>query len=93
MKEVKPYFRDALVAFGRMSGWVAGPVILALFIGKWVDKKYETEPYAFIAIIALGFFISVFGILRESKRYIKNIELKNPTPLQKTTEETAKEQH
>lgn len=76
MKEAKPYFRDALIAFGRMSGWVAGPVILALFLGKWLDGIYGTEPYLFIAIIGLGFFVSVFGIMKETKRYIRIAEAK-----------------
>jgi F0F1-type ATP synthase assembly protein I len=77
MKEAKPYFRDALIAFGRMSGWIAGPVILALILGKWLDRVYGTEPYLFIAIIGLGFFLSVFGILRETKRYIRSVEEKD----------------
>ena len=77
MKEAKPYFRDALIAFGRMSGWVAGPVVLSLFLGKWLDRVYGTEPYLFIALIGLGFFLSVFGILKETKRYIRTVEEKD----------------
>lgn len=64
------------MAFGRMSGWVAGPVVLALVLGKWLDRKYDTAPYLFIAIIGLGFFISLFGIFRESRRYLKQAALK-----------------
>lgn len=76
MQTIKPYYRDALMAFGRMSGWVAGPVVLALVLGKWLDRKYDTAPYLFIAIIGLGFFISLFGIFRESRRYLKQAALK-----------------
>jgi len=71
MQPLKPYYRDALMAFGRMSGWVATPVVLALVLGKWLDRKYGTAPYLFIAIIGLGFFVSLYGIYRESKRYAR----------------------
>ena len=86
MKEAKPYFRDALIAFGRMSGWVAGPVVFALFLGKWLDRVYGTEPYLFIAVIGFGFFVSVFGILRETKRYIRTVEEKDKKNALNSTE-------
>jgi F0F1-type ATP synthase assembly protein I len=74
---LKPYFHDALVTFGRMSGWVAGPVVIALLAGKWLDKKYLTEPYFLIGMVGVGFFVSVFGILRESKKYIRMVDEKD----------------
>lgn len=71
-----PYLHDALVTFGRMSGWVAMPVVIAVFLGNWLDKKYGTEPYILISIVGLSFFVSMFGIYKESKRYIKEMEKK-----------------
>lgn len=65
------------MAFGRMSGWVAGPVVIALLLGKWLDRHYGTAPYLFIAFIALGFISSIYGIMKESRRYLRQQEEKD----------------
>lgn len=56
-----------MLLFGRLSGWIAGPIIVALFIGKWLDKKYNSEPWLFLASVAVAFVVSSVGIVRESK--------------------------
>ena len=70
----KSYWGDSLVVFARMSSWVAGPIIVGLFIGKWLDSKYGTAPTIFIASITISFLLSTFGIVKEAKRYMKVIE-------------------
>ena len=70
----KSYWADSLVIFARMSGWVAGPIIIGLFVGKGLDSKFGTTPMIFIATITLSFLCSTFGIVLEAKRYMKDIE-------------------
>lgn len=65
------------MAFGRMSGWVAGPVVIALLLGKWLDRRYGTAPYLFIVFIAVGFVASIYGIMKESRRYLRQQEEKD----------------
>lgn len=60
--------------FGRLSGWIGGPVIVGVFLGKWLDSKYGTEPWLFLTTVGLAFFISSFGIVRDSLREMKRIE-------------------
>ena len=60
MNEKKPYYRDALLAFARMSGWIAGPILVALFLGRWLN---------FYAVISVAFIISILGIVREAKKW------------------------
>ncbi len=67
-------WREALLVFGRMSGWVATPVVIALLIGKFLDSKYGTGNTWFITIVGIGFFVSIIGIYRESKKYQKSLE-------------------
>lgn len=55
-----------MILFGRLSGWIAGPVILAVFLGKWLDKKYNSEPWLFLLSVGVAFMISSFGIVRDS---------------------------
>jgi F0F1-type ATP synthase assembly protein I len=67
-------WREALIVLGRMSGWVATPVIIALFLGRWLDTRHGTGNFWFIAIVGAGFFISVYGIYREAKKYQVTLE-------------------
>ncbi len=74
----KPFWRDAVVVFARMSGWIAGPILIALFLGKWLDTRFGTAPILFALSMGAAFIASSLGIVRESKRYLKTIEEKNP---------------
>ena len=84
-----PWWQPSLVLFARLSGWIAVPVIIAVYVGKALDKKYGTEPWLFLATVGAAFFLSMFGIIRDSMREIKKIEEeakkseKNPPPLKK----------
>jgi F0F1-type ATP synthase assembly protein I len=69
-----PWWQPSLVLFMKLSGWIAGPVIAAVFIGKWLDKKYNSEPWLFLVSVGVAFFFSMFGIVHDSIREIKKIE-------------------
>jgi F0F1-type ATP synthase assembly protein I len=69
-----PWWQPSLVLFGKLSGWIAGPVIAAIFLGKWLDKKYGTEPWLFLATVGIAFILSSIGIVRDSLREMKRIE-------------------
>jgi len=55
-------------------GWIIGPIIIALVVGKYLDKKYSTTPWFFLGLTAIAFFISIFSILKILMKYIKDIE-------------------
>ncbi len=69
MKE-KTYWHKSLITFSLMSGWIIGPILPALFLGKWLDSKFGMTPYILVCLISFAFLISCFGILREAKKYI-----------------------
>ena len=89
-----PWWQPSLVLFGRLSGWIGGPVILALFLGKWLDEKYSTEPKLFLLCIGVAFIVSTFGIVRDALEAMKKItddaqkakELKNKSEEDKRKE-------
>jgi len=72
-KEV-PWWQPALTVGSQVTGWIAGPIILALFAGKWLDKRYDSEPWLFIGSMMAAFIITSIGIARVSIGYIKKIE-------------------
>jgi len=59
--------------FSEVSGWIAGPIILALIAGKWLDGRFDTKPWIFLGLTGVAFLISIFGIVRIVSRYMKNI--------------------
>jgi hypothetical protein len=73
-KQRVPWWQPGLLLFAKLSGWIAGPVILAVFVGKWLDRKYSTEPWLFLLSVGIAFFASSYGIVRDSLREMKRIE-------------------
>ncbi len=76
-KSEMPWWQPAIVIFFRLSGWIIGPIILALIIGKWLDKKYNTEPWLFLLSVGVAFVFSMIGMARDTVREIKKIENEN----------------
>jgi F0F1-type ATP synthase assembly protein I len=69
-----PWWQPGVILFGRLSGWIVGPILLGVFIGKWLDKKYNTEPWLFLFSVGIAFFLSTFGIVHDSMKELKRIE-------------------
>ena len=66
----KVWWEPALIMFAKVSVWIAVPVICALFIGKYLDKRYGTDPWIFIGATIVGFIISMTAIAKISLDYI-----------------------
>ncbi len=60
------WWQPSLIMFGRLSGWISGPIIIALFLGKWLDEKYNSEPWLFLGSVGAAFIISSIGIVKEA---------------------------
>ncbi len=71
------WWQPGLVLFVKLSGWIAGPIIAGVFIGRWLDKKYHTDPWLFLLIVGIAFLFSTIGIVRESLKEMKRIEDEN----------------
>ena len=76
-KKDKIWWRPAIIMFVRVSVWVAIPVIIALYVGKYLDKRYDTAPWMFIGTTVVAFIISMVAIARISMKYIHKIEKEN----------------
>ena len=68
------WLRQGMLMFAESTGWVAFPVIGALFLGRWLDEKQGTEPLYFLSITAAAFIISSVGIGITGVKYMKRIE-------------------
>ena len=70
-------WQKGLSLFIQLSGWLVGPIVAALVLGKWLDGRYGTKPWLFLACTGVAFVITCFGLVMETKRYIKEIEKEN----------------
>ena len=69
-----PWWQPSLILFARMSGWIAGPIIIAIFVGKFLDEKYNTQPWLFLFSVGIAFCLSTIGIVKDALRAMKEIE-------------------
>lgn len=68
------WWQPAIIMFLKLSAWIATPIIIALFLGKWLDKKYNTAPWLFLLCIGIAFFISMIGLIKNTLAEYKKIE-------------------
>lgn len=72
--EQAPWWQPGLILFSKLSTWIAIPILLALFIGKYLDRKFGTEPWLFLSLTGVSFIISTIGLVIESSKAMKKIE-------------------
>lgn len=80
----------ALRVMANLSGWIAFPVIIALFLGRWLDKKFNSEPWLFLATIGVAFLVSMYGLVVNALKEFKKIEKEYPAPKAKDKEDNKK---
>ena len=70
----KPWWRDGIIVFVKVSGYIAFPIILASFIGKYFDEKYNSSNKFFFIAITIAFISTIYLIAKEMKVYKKKLE-------------------
>ena len=71
---IPPWWRDGLVNFAKVSASIAVPIIIALYLGRYLDIKFGTTPWIFLGLTALAFVVSLVSIYISMVKYIKDLE-------------------
>ena len=69
-----PWWRDGLIIFAKVSAYIAFPVIIASYAGKYLDQKYKTGNLLFLILISIAFLTTIYMIWKEMKGYKKKID-------------------
>lgn len=72
--EKAAWWQPAIAMFLKLSAWIAAPVIIALYLGKWLDKKYDSAPWLFLSLTALAFLVSMFALIKNTLSEYRKIE-------------------
>jgi len=71
------WWQPAIILFFRFSAWIVAPVLLGVFVGKWLDRKYDSEPWLFLLSVGIAFVISMFGLIYSVVKEYARIEKEN----------------
>lgn len=75
----KELWRLGLNAFAQMSGAIAAPVLIALFVGRFLDQKYQSGHLYFFILTLVAFIISCISIGVLGMKYLNQINKKVKT--------------
>lgn len=67
------WWQPAFMMFARLSGWVIAPVIIGALVGQWLDARYKSEPWLFLASVGIAFVLSMFGLIKNTMDEYKRI--------------------
>jgi uncharacterized membrane protein YfcA len=70
-----PWWRDGVMIFAKVSGYIAIPVIIASFLGNYLDQKYNTGNLIFFILVSISFISTIYLIWKEAKIYKRKIDI------------------
>lgn len=70
----KTLWQQGIGLFGEVTGLIVVPIIAALYGGRALDQKFESEPTFFFGLAALAICISTLSVIRIAMRYMKEID-------------------
>ena len=71
--ENKMKWKPIISFYVKTTGWIALPLLFALFTGQYVKKSFGSQSLFFVFIM-IGFGITCFGVYQEIKNYKKSLE-------------------
>lgn len=70
------WWQPALTLFAKFSGWILAPLFLGVILGQWLDKKFNTAPWIFLAATIISFIISMIGLAMTAIKDFKKFDKK-----------------
>ncbi|OGF36829.1 hypothetical protein A2482_03310 [Candidatus Falkowbacteria bacterium RIFOXYC2_FULL_48_21] len=68
------WWQPAIQLFAQVSAWIVLPIVVALFVGRWLDERFDKPPTFLISCVMIAFGITCFGLVRETVRAAKKME-------------------
>ena len=68
------WWSQGLILFARFSSWIIAPVLLGVFLGRWLENKFGGGQFIFLATVGVSFLISMAGLVLETTKEYRRIE-------------------
>ena len=72
IKEI--WWKPAITVFANISVWIIVPILIALFLGKYLDNKYDSGHRFFFILIAGAFLVTIFGLIIILRKYMTKMK-------------------
>ncbi|KKQ80340.1 MAG: hypothetical protein UT02_C0011G0013 [Parcubacteria group bacterium GW2011_GWC2_38_7] len=77
-KNEKAWWQPAIEVFVQVSGWIVFPLLIGIYLGRWLQDKWGHEPWIYISCVAVAFVITnvglIFIILKAAKQMQKVVD-------------------
>jgi len=73
-KDKNYWMSFSLRVFAESTGWIALPVIGALYLGRYLDNRQASGNLYFFSLTALAFIISCVGLARIGIKYMAMLD-------------------
>ena len=68
------WWRPAMEMFARVIGWIAIPIVFSLYLGRWLDTRYDSEPKYLLICVGVAFVLTNIGLVKNVIKTSKSIE-------------------
>ncbi|MDO8559096.1 MAG: AtpZ/AtpI family protein [bacterium] len=68
----RPIFLKTLSLAWEMGYTIAGPLVVLAFLGRFLDKKYESSPVALLSGVFLAMIISGAVVFKKTKKIMED---------------------
>ena len=68
------WWQPAVAIFVRFSGWILAPLVVGLFLGNWLDKKFNTGSMWLLISAGISFVVSIGGLVVAAKKEFEKME-------------------
>ena len=68
------WWQPALAIFAKFSGWIFGPLLVGVFLGSWLDKKFNTGSRWLLICAGIAFVVSIGGLVVAAREEFGKIE-------------------
>lgn len=72
-KAQKAWWEAGLRMFVQLSGWIVFPIVIAIYLGRWLDNKYDKEPWLYLLCVGVAFVVTNVGIVKVAVQTMKQI--------------------
>lgn len=69
----EPWWRPSIIFFANLNGWIFGPVLAAVILGMWLDKKFNTGSKFTVGLIGLAFVMSMYKLITIARAEMKKL--------------------